>query len=95
MRKSTAELKPKVWRERRDKLQAALRDTAISPSRILNGTFYLTLEGGRFPATYDLITQKLTIWSRVSRWAGGSVTIEDLQHVEETLKKWQREDFSE
>lgn len=90
-----SEMNKEQLREARNNLQKAMYPV-LETSRVTSLTDNsVQLEGGTFPATYYHSSGNLTIWGRGSRYAGGSMTVDELAHAEYTIQKYFDSHFQE
>jgi len=83
-----SEMNQKQLREARNELQRRMRNS-LRPSRVVSLTDTgVTIEGGTFPATYDHLSEELSIWGRGSRYSGGAMTVTQLQIAEAEVRNF-------
>ena len=77
-----------ITKVQRAELLARLKETALRPTRITSG---MCIEGGVLPAKYDMGDQTLYVWGRCSRYSGGTVSVDDLAHAQDVVRRWHSE----
>jgi hypothetical protein len=88
--------KPKVWKEKKEALETALKDAGYplgkntKPVRYNDG-FDLALEGGKMCVVYKVASRELYAWSRGSRYSGAEVSIKSLVEVRAIFHAWHDE----
>lgn len=83
------EMKSSQWKPIVNELEKKIKECDFRVGRIIRASeTVIMLEGGKLPATFDLSTKVFKVWGRGSRYSGASVTIAELQKIEDACKEW-------
>lgn len=86
------DMKLKDWKPYGEQLKSMLDEsTNLDITRIsrVDGNI-IALDGGNLPATFNTDTGTLRVWSRASRYSGGSMSAHQVLKVQEVCRDWKR-----